>query len=85
MYTTVTKHLDQGYPICDSPGRVMRLALTFINYIRTVKIAQNLSRLSVPLNVTFTCAAHIAALCDGCDLLPKNNFYTSNLGIQIVT
>ena len=38
MYTTVTQHSDQGYPTCDAPSRVMRLALTFINYVSNVKI-----------------------------------------------
>jgi hypothetical protein len=74
MYTTVTQHLDQGYPTCDPPGRVMRLAPTFINYISNVKITQQLSRLSVPLTVIFI----RAALCDGCGPLPKKNFDTSH-------
>jgi len=56
-YTTVTQHLGQGYPNCDPPGRFMRPAPTFLNYVLTVKIAQQLSRLSVPLTVTFTRAA----------------------------
>ena len=54
MYTTVTQYLDQGYPTCDPPERVMRLAPTFINYISNVKITQQLSRLSVPFTVIFT-------------------------------
>jgi len=74
MYTTVTQHLDQGYPTCDAPGRVMRLAPTFINHISNVKITQQLSRFSVPFTVIFT----RAVLYDGCGPLPKNNLNTSH-------
>lgn len=79
--TTVAQHLDQGYPTCDPPGRVVRPAPTFINYVRTVNITQQLSRLSVPLTVIFT----RAALYDGRGPLPKNNLDTSHSGTQNVT
>jgi hypothetical protein len=77
-YTTVTQHLGQGYPNCDPPGLVMRPAPTFLNYVRTVKIAQQLSRLNVPLTVTFT----RAALYDGRCPLPPKNLDTSRSGTQ---
>jgi len=80
-YTTVTQHLDQGYPTCDPPGRVMRPAPTCINHIRTLKITPQLSRLSAPLTVSFTRAAFF----DGCGRLPKKNLDASHPGTQNVT
>ena len=77
-YTTVTQHLGQGNPNCDPPGRFMRPAHTFLNYVRTLKIPQQFSRLSVPLTVTFT----RAALYDGRCALPPQNLDTSRSGTQ---